>query len=40
MNKSGFKGFEETAPWLGYFPPKNTPELIVKPLHAANIKDE
>jgi len=38
MNESGFKGFEETAPWVGYFAPKNTPELIVKRLNAAITK--
>jgi tripartite-type tricarboxylate transporter receptor subunit TctC len=38
MNESGFKGFEDTAPWVGYFAPKGTPELIVKKLNAAITK--
>lgn len=35
MNESGFKNFEYTAPWVGYFAPKGTPDLIIKRLNSA-----
>ena len=35
MNEVGFKNFEYTAPWVGYFAPKGTPELIVNRLNSA-----
>jgi tripartite-type tricarboxylate transporter receptor subunit TctC len=35
MNEAGFKNFEYTAPWVGYFAPKGTPEMIIKKLNAA-----
>ena len=35
MNEVGFKGFEETAPWVGYFAPAGTPDFIVKRLNTA-----
>ena len=38
MNEAGFKGFEDTAPWVGYFAPKGTPESVVKRLNAAITK--
>ncbi len=38
MNEVGFKGFEETAPWVGYFAPAGTPDLIVRRLNTAITK--
>jgi tripartite-type tricarboxylate transporter receptor subunit TctC len=35
MNEAGFKNFEYTAPWVGYFAPKGTPEPIIKKLNVA-----
>jgi tripartite-type tricarboxylate transporter receptor subunit TctC len=35
MNEAGFKGFEETAPWVGYFAPAGTPEAVVNRLNQA-----
>ena len=38
MNEFGFKNFEYTAPWVGYFAPKGTPEVIIKRLNGAITK--
>jgi tripartite-type tricarboxylate transporter receptor subunit TctC len=38
MNEAGFKNFEYTAPWVGYFAPKGTPEIIIKKLNTAITK--
>jgi tripartite-type tricarboxylate transporter receptor subunit TctC len=35
MNEAGFAGFEETAPWVGYFAPAGTPEPVVMRLNQA-----
>lgn len=35
MNEAGFAGFEETAPWVGYFAPAGTPEPVVNRLNMA-----
>jgi tripartite-type tricarboxylate transporter receptor subunit TctC len=35
MNEAGFAGFEETAPWVGYFAPAGTPEAVVNRLNQA-----
>jgi tripartite-type tricarboxylate transporter receptor subunit TctC len=35
MNEAGFAGFEETAPWVGYFAPAGTPEPVVARLNQA-----
>ena len=35
MNEAGFAGFEETAPWVGYFAPAGTPEPVVNRLNQA-----
>ena len=35
MNEAGFAGFEETAPWVGYFAPAGTPEPVVSRLNMA-----
>lgn len=35
MSEAGFKGFEETAPWVGMLAPKNTPPAVVNKLSEA-----
>lgn len=35
MSEAGFNGFEETAPWVGYFAPAGTPDAVVARLNQA-----
>ena len=35
MSEAGFRGFEETAPWVGMLAPAGTPELVIARLNDA-----